>query len=107
MAHPNIIRPLASPPLGEGFLSYIQRNPFRYLFPPRLEQFNKASTVVSMAMAQCEGFQFFRINFSRCIFCGFCEDACPTYSIQLTPDFEMGEYERQNMVYERSIFDKW
>jgi NADH-quinone oxidoreductase subunit I len=21
---------------------------------------------------------FFRINFSRCIFCGFCEESCPT-----------------------------
>ncbi len=45
--------------------------------------------------------EFFRINFSRCIFCGFCEDACPTYAIQLTPDTEMGEYHRQNMVYEK------
>ena len=43
----------------------------------------------------------FRINFSRCIFCGFCEDACPTYAIQLTPDFEMGEYRRENLVYEK------
>ena len=45
--------------------------------------------------------EFFRINFSRCIFCGFCEEACPTYAIQLTPDFEMGEYHRQNLVYEK------
>jgi NADH-quinone oxidoreductase subunit I len=44
---------------------------------------------------------FFRINFSRCIFCGFCEEACPTLAIQLTPDFEMGEYARQNLVYEK------
>jgi len=45
--------------------------------------------------------EFFRINFSRCIFCGFCEDACPTAAIQLVPDFEMSEYDRQNMVYEK------
>jgi len=44
---------------------------------------------------------FFRINFSRCIYCGFCEEACPTCAIQLTPDFEMGEYVRQNLVYEK------
>ena len=44
---------------------------------------------------------FFRINFSRCIFCGYCEEACPTYAIQLTPDVEMGEFTRQNMVYEK------
>ncbi|HSQ79202.1 MAG TPA: NADH-quinone oxidoreductase subunit NuoI [Candidatus Bathyarchaeia archaeon] len=45
--------------------------------------------------------EFFRINFSRCIFCGFCEDACPTCAIQLVPDYEMSEYARQNMVYEK------
>jgi NADH-quinone oxidoreductase subunit I len=45
--------------------------------------------------------EFFRINFSRCIFCGYCEEACPTYAIQLTTDFEMGEYVRQNLVYEK------
>jgi NADH-quinone oxidoreductase subunit I len=44
---------------------------------------------------------FFRINFSRCIFCGMCEEACPTTAIQLTPDFEMAEYDRQNLVYEK------
>jgi NADH-quinone oxidoreductase subunit I len=44
---------------------------------------------------------FFRINFSRCIMCGLCEEACPTHAIQLTPDFEMCEYDRQNMVYEK------
>jgi NADH-quinone oxidoreductase subunit I len=44
---------------------------------------------------------YFRINFSRCIMCGLCEEACPTYAIQLTPDFEMCEYDRQNMVYEK------
>ncbi|MEH6823086.1 MAG: NADH-quinone oxidoreductase subunit NuoI [Motiliproteus sp.] len=45
--------------------------------------------------------EFFRINFSRCIFCGLCEEACPTNAIQLTPDFELGEYDRQNLVYEK------
>src|SRR5512143_3930761 len=45
--------------------------------------------------------EFFRINFSRCIFCGYCEDACPTCAIQLVPDYEMSEYDRQNLVYEK------
>ena len=44
---------------------------------------------------------FFRINFSRCIFCGMCEEACPTDAIQLTPDCEMSEYDRRNLVYEK------
>src|SRR5690625_4590290 len=45
--------------------------------------------------------EFFRISFSRCIFCGMCEEACPTTAIQLTPDFELGEYKRQDLVYEK------
>jgi NADH-quinone oxidoreductase subunit I len=45
--------------------------------------------------------EFFRINFSRCIYCGYCEEACPTYAIQLTPDFEQSEYARRHMVYEK------
>lgn len=45
--------------------------------------------------------EFFRVNFSRCIFCGMCEEACPTTAIQLTPDFELGDYRRQDLVYEK------
>ncbi len=38
----------------------------------------------------------------RFYFCGiFCEEACPTYAIQLTPDFEMSEYDRSQLVYEK------
>ena len=37
----------------------------------------------------------------RCIFCGYCEEACPTNAIQLTPDYELGEYRRQDLVYEK------
>ena len=46
--------------------------------------------------------EFFRINFSRCIYSGMCEEACPTNAIQLIPDFEMAEYDRQNLVYEKA-----
>ena len=45
--------------------------------------------------------EFFRINFARCIFCGFCEEACPTYALQLTQDFEMCEYDRSKLIYEK------
>ncbi|MDR6354253.1 formate hydrogenlyase subunit 6/NADH:ubiquinone oxidoreductase subunit I [Pseudomonas psychrotolerans] len=30
-----------------------------------------------------------------------CEEACPTTAIQLTPDFEMSEFNRQELVYEK------
>lgn len=43
----------------------------------------------------------FRINFARCIFCGLCEEACPTAAIQLTPDFELADYARSSLVYDK------
>ncbi|QOI10979.1 NADH-quinone oxidoreductase subunit NuoI [Blochmannia endosymbiont of Colobopsis nipponica] len=46
--------------------------------------------------------EFFRINFSRCIFCGMCEEACPTMAIQLIPDFEMSEFRRKDLIYEKT-----
>ncbi|QCI23716.1 NADH-quinone oxidoreductase subunit NuoI [Buchnera aphidicola (Macrosiphoniella sanborni)] len=45
--------------------------------------------------------KFFRINFSRCIFCGLCEEACPTAAIQLTPDIELADFKRKDLVYEK------
>lgn len=45
--------------------------------------------------------KFFRINFSRCIFCGLCEEACPTQAIQLIPDFELAEFKRKDLIYEK------
>lgn len=45
--------------------------------------------------------KFFRINFSRCIFCGLCEEACPTTAIQLIPDFELSDFTRQDLLYNK------
>ena len=44
---------------------------------------------------------WFRIDFARCIYCGFCEEACPTLAIQLTPDFEHCERDILKMVAEK------
>jgi NADH-quinone oxidoreductase subunit I len=44
---------------------------------------------------------WFRINFSRCIFCGLCAEACPTRAIQMTPDYEFCKRDIMEMVYEK------
>ena len=44
---------------------------------------------------------WFRINFSRCIFCGLCAEACPTLAIQMTPDFEICKRDVMDLLYEK------
>lgn len=44
---------------------------------------------------------WFRINFARCIYCGLCEEACPTLAIQLTPHFETCQYDILTLVAEK------
>jgi NADH-quinone oxidoreductase subunit I len=44
---------------------------------------------------------WFRINFSRCIFCGLCAEACPTMAIQMTPDYEICTRDIMDLVYEK------
>jgi NADH-quinone oxidoreductase subunit I len=45
--------------------------------------------------------RWFRINFGRCIYCGLCEEACPTLAIQLTPDFETCRRDVLSLVAEK------
>jgi NADH-quinone oxidoreductase subunit I len=37
----------------------------------------------------------YEINMLRCIFCGYCEDACPTNAIVLEHQYELSFYDRK------------
>jgi NADH-quinone oxidoreductase subunit I len=39
----------------------------------------------------------------RCIYCGYCEDACPTEAIQLGHDYELSFIDKRKSIYTREM----
>ncbi|MFQ5926637.1 MAG: NuoI/complex I 23 kDa subunit family protein [Terriglobia bacterium] len=48
----------------------------------------------------------FTYDLSRCMFCGCCEDACPTDALELTQDFELAYYTRQGAIWDRHMLEE-
>jgi NADH-quinone oxidoreductase subunit I len=42
-----------------------------------------------------------RVDLVRCLFCGYCEDACPTMAVRLGRDYELACYDLSCTVRER------
>ncbi len=62
------------------------------------------TSCISMECGEKDGRRYapwFRINFSRCIYCGLCEEAGPTLAIQLTPYYEFCEADPLALVAEK------
>ena len=47
--------------------------------------------------------RIYEINLSRCIFCGYCELACPFDAITLGNEFEIAEYSRDDLIYTKDM----
>ena len=47
--------------------------------------------------------RIYEINLSRCIFCGYCELACPFDAITLGNEFEISEYNREDLIYTKDM----
>jgi len=39
------------------------------------------------------------IDYGRCVFCGFCVDACPFYALEMGPSYELSSLEREELFY--------
>ncbi len=47
--------------------------------------------------------QVYEIDLLRCIFCGFCEEACPTGAITLEPILDISDYHRGPLIYSKDM----
>jgi formate hydrogenlyase subunit 6/NADH:ubiquinone oxidoreductase subunit I len=45
----------------------------------------------------------YEINLLRCVFCGDCEEACPTEAIVLGHDFAMANYNRSDFILTKKL----
>jgi len=43
----------------------------------------------------------YEIDLLRCIFCGFCQEACPYGAILLRGNYEIADYTRQDLLFDR------
>jgi NADH-quinone oxidoreductase subunit I len=48
----------------------------------------------------------FTYDLSRCMFCGLCEDACPVDALELTQDFELAQYSRDGLIWDRQMLEE-
>jgi len=41
----------------------------------------------------------FTIDMGLCIFCGYCEEVCPVQAIWLKDEYELADYDRNDLIY--------
>ncbi|MCL5264797.1 MAG: NADH-quinone oxidoreductase subunit I [Chloroflexi bacterium] len=44
----------------------------------------------------------YEVEITRCLFCGLCAEACPYKALMMSPVFELAEYRRFSLVYDRA-----
>ncbi len=45
--------------------------------------------------------KIWKVDLVRCLFCGYCEDACPTTAIRLGRDYELACYSREDAIRDK------
>jgi NADH-quinone oxidoreductase subunit I len=52
--------------------------------------------------------QVYNIDYSRCIFCGYCVEACPTDAITHGHGFELATYDINSLIYRKEqLLESW
>jgi NADH-quinone oxidoreductase subunit I len=49
----------------------------------------------------------FAIDFSLCMYCGICIEACPFDALYWSPEFEYAEYDIRDLLHERGRLRDW
>lgn len=50
----------------------------------------------------------YKIDASRCIFCGYCVESCPTCALVLTEDYEYSVYKRDDLIFNgETLLKNW
>lgn len=61
--------------------------------------------VITIEAAEGDGHEkyprVFDIDLGRCIFCGFCVEACPTAAIVMSKAYELADYRREDLIYDK------
>ena len=60
----------------------------------------RPSTSVSAGERYAEVYE---INMTRCIFCGYCEVACPFDAITMGHDYELADYDRSDLIFTKEM----
>jgi NADH-quinone oxidoreductase subunit I len=49
----------------------------------------------------------FGIDFSLCMYCGICIEACPFDALYWSPEFEYAEYDIRDLLHEKDHLGEW
>jgi formate hydrogenlyase subunit 6/NADH:ubiquinone oxidoreductase subunit I len=69
-------------------------------------QLTLAITKIDEKLAHNKKSYFPAVDYSRCVFCGFCVDACPFYALEMSPEYELSAMDRKSLLYTPKMLAK-